>query len=317
MRTLALPLAVIALSIGCSEVEYSSDLFVPIDPLGDSTVLVDGRMIETYEVTADFIKADILIYGDTSYSMTQELTTMGQNVNVFIDQLSGNAGDWHLMAVTGPTGCNQGGILTPETDDYAGLFATGIMTPPADDSKDEMGLINVRAAINAATNGGCNDGFLRDDAQLHVIFISDENDESPGWETQYYWKQYIDPVIAAKDNPAMVKFSAVAGPVPGGCANADPGNGYSDAVAWTGGEFLSICDDWSAEMEILADSSVSVDHFELSLEPVVSSILVLVDGIDVVDDWLYSPGTNEVVFISNPPTGGQTVEISYEPVEVP
>ena len=90
--------------------------------------------------------------------------------------------DWQLLAVTGPNGCGNNGVIDATTEDYATLFAQGILTPPGEDLVDEWGLYNVREAVRNSAAGGCNEGFIRDDAILHIIFISDEDDNSPGWD---------------------------------------------------------------------------------------------------------------------------------------
>jgi hypothetical protein len=270
----------------------------------------------TDPVTETFViegaPADILFYGDTSFSMRRELETLADNLDVFADRLGDLSSNWQLLAVTGPTGCGIGGILTPDTEDYGQKFSDGIQTPPSDDSQDEMGLQNVAAAI-AEANGGCNDGFLRDEASLHIIILSDEDDESPGAENGgAYWADYVDRIIAAKGDPELVTFSAIGGPLPSGCGDADPALGYHDAVLATNGEFLSICDEWDGELGTLANLSVTRDTFVLFGTPEPSSIEVRVDDV-LVDTWAWSVPDNAVVFLSDAPRGGQSVAITFVP----
>lgn len=280
-----------------------------------------SSMHQRFEVTGAV--TDILFYGDTSYSMQRELLTLGQNVDRFLDRVSESADDWQVIAVTGPDGCGQGGILTPDTPDYAGKFATGIMTPPPDaetTGSDEWGLYNVFRAVLETGPNGCNAGFLREEATLHVIFLSDEDDNSPGWERGGdYWRDYVDPVLFAKDSETQVRFSFVGGSVPNGCqannAQADPGYGYWDAVQATDGEFFEICDDWAAELDVLADASISRDTFPLEKTPVVSSIQVVVNDADRTDGWAYETSGQAVRFFADVPRGGDVVELYYDAAE--
>ena len=258
--------------------------------------------------------SDILFFGDTSGSMTEELETLGEKVAEFVAGLYEFTDDWQLLAVTGPDGCGVNGVLTPQTQGYEELFAQAIITPPGQDEVDEWGLYNVAAAIELTGEGDCNEGFLRDDAMLHVVFISDEDDNSPGWEEGGdYWRGYVDEVLAAKSYEESVAFSAVAGPVPKGCGGAEPGWGYAEAVEDTEGEFLSICDAWYEQLEVLVGVSLRRSIFELEQIPVVDTIEVKVNQV-LREDWTYNEGKNAVVFSSDAPQGGDEVNISYDPL---
>ncbi len=256
------------------------------------------------------VPTDIIIFGDTSTSMTEELVTMGNNILEFTDRLSANNNSWHLAAVTGPTGCAVNGWMTETTPNFDALFSDAIVTKPADESQDEMGLQNVMHALDESRPGGCNEGFLRDDALLHVIFVSDENDESPGFEDPTYWQTYVDDMNALKGSGSLLRFSAVAGDVPAGCLGADPGFGYADVVDATGGEFLSICGDWPNNLDTLADASIIWDVFPLTREPDMSSIEVRVNQ-ELVTTWVYEAQPNHIRFMSDPPATGDLVDIMY------
>jgi len=68
------------------------------------------------------------------------------------------------------------------------------------------------AALSDKQNGagGCNEGFLRDDALLVVVFISDVNDQGKS-----YAKQQYEAIIAAKGDPSAVVMLAVVNNAPG------------------------------------------------------------------------------------------------------
>ena len=175
----------------------------------------------------------------------------------------------------------------------------------------------------ASVEGGCNEDFLREDALLHIIFLSDEMDTSPGWDggDELYWQKYVDNIIASRTSPPsakpvdpMVTFSAVVGPDPGGCAEADPGIGYTDAVDYTGGSFLSICDDWYNQLDTLVYSSVQIVDLPLSEEAVEETLSVVVDGSERTSGWEYQASGNLVHFKKSPPTIGEEIAISYQTV---
>ena len=256
------------------------------------------------------VPIDVMMYGDTSSSMAPYLTTLADNLTEFTSSLETSGLDWQLIAVTGPDGCGVDGIMTPETPDLHGTFTTAILTEPPGHIDDEAGLQNTAEAVAQSTSGGCNEGFLRDTALLHVIYISDENDESPGFGTDGYWTSYYDAMVAGKGDSERLIFSAVGGP-PGECSDAETAHGYWEIVEASSGEFLSICDDWSSELDVLADASVKVSVFDLSKTPDVESLTVWVNADPITANWTYDASQNQVVFSAESPTSGDLVEIRY------
>ena len=286
------------------------------DTAPPETVADTGEPIEIQEDVWDLsatVGVDVLFFGDTSGSMSAELTTLGGQVTTFVERLATYTDHWQLLAVTGPSGCGVNGILTPETADYAALFAAGITTPPGEDDVDEWGLHNSMQAVAQSAAGGCNEGFLRDNARLHVIFISDEDDNSPGWDSKdsAYWTPYTDAIVAAKGAADQVVFSGVIGPVPDGCADAEPGWGYADAISAYGGELLSICDAWEKRIDLLVDASVAWPSFPLSATPIPETLTVTVNGVSRPDGWIYEASDNTVFFSAEIPTIGDKVVIAY------
>jgi len=275
----------------------------------------------TESFVIDNAPADILFYGDTSDSMRRHLDLLSDNIVAFTERLDDLASDWHLIAVTGASGCNNGGILTPDTDGWQDAFAEGIARKPTTNvEQDEMGLQNVANAI-AESDGGCNAGFLREGVPLHVIYISDENDESPGFDSRpdTYWEDYVLEMEDGVGDPNLLTVSTIGGDVPAGCGQDDPtvpeasaATGYADAVEYTGGEFLSICEEWDGNIDLLANTSVTRDTFVLVGDPNPDTIVVKVDGVEATS-WAWVPADNAVVFLADPPTGGQVVDITFVP----
>lgn len=316
-------LPLVLLLVGC--VEY--DPIGGVDPDGtlDEELpggppsegdIPEGSALDAYDLPqADSI--DVLVYGDNSSSMEEELQTLGETITPFVERLAEQVADWQLAAITGNTGCSGSGILTPGTADFAGQFANAITTASGDEDQDEMAFQNVALVVENSGPGTCNDGLIRG-GLLHLIFVSDENDESPGFDgSTDYWREYWDRVVAIHGNSGAIVISAVAGDTPGGCAigdaTADPGDGYDVAVAETGGEFLSICSDWASQIDLLADAGTVRTEFELSETPVPGSIQVWVNQtLRGAGDWMYEPAGNKVVFLLNPPSPGDQVDVLYE-----
>jgi hypothetical protein len=281
----------------------------PIDPPVIDPVDPSDAYAESWTLPSD-APVDIVVFGDTSGSMSDELEELGTNMAAFTNRLVADGVDWRLMAVNGDEGCGVDGWFDAAAPDWQTRFTNALLVEPED--YDEAGLLVAALAIEATGPGECNADFLRSNALLHVVFISDEVDQSPGYQTSGYYQDYVDRVVAVKGDPALVTFSAVAGPVPGGCADAEPGEGYYEAVGATGGNFSSICGAWSTELGTLAGAAVVQDTFTLAspCDPV--TVDVSINGVEVPNaDWIFDPAANAVEFVANPPAPGDSVSISY------
>ena len=150
----------------------------------------------------------------------------------------------------------------------------------------ETGLAGARAALTEPLLSGENAGFLRDDANLSVIFVSDENDYS-GEAVDDYYRFFGDLKGAeAYRDHGIVNFSAVVGrDVP--AYNGEPscqsdrgaaayGARYVDLSTRTEGAVESICaEDW-APVAVELGLTVSGLDLEFALsEPCDFSSLVV------------------------------------------
>jgi hypothetical protein len=200
--------------------------------------------------------------------------------------------------------------VTPATTDAAGVLAEQLSsgTRPTDQSRGlEM--------LSACVVGGECAGFVRDEALLVGIVVSDRPDQS-----ELSVEAYVEALVGSKGTPGLVRIHAIAGAVPvPSCSTCDSSSyGLVDAQELTGGTFLDICTtDWASSLAILAAGSVSdVASFALRADPVEDTIVVEVDGV-AWSGWTYTGhvadgGTNEVRFDGVPtPPAGSSVEIAY------
>lgn len=296
------------------EGDYAGELSVTSnEPRGTRTATQSGvaayagEYEDVFEVPVD-PPADILFFVDQSCSMDDDARALASNFSSFISNLSAYTSDWQIMVVNDDDGCNNSGILTPSTSGYESRFTTAVSDGGGDWT--EAGLTVTNNAIDKTDRGECNDGFLRTDALLHIVMVSDEPEQS-----SRAWNYYVNAVTAKKGDVSLVKYSAVAGDYPGGCSSsgnsADAGTGYYEAVDITGGVFLSICSNWATSVEILADASVEQEDFELSRTPVPETIAVTVNGATRTG-WTYDAGGNRIVFDEAAiPAEGDVVRVTY------
>ena len=291
------------------------------DEVPDINIDEDGDLFPDINILDSFVvpeisDVDIVFFGDTSGSMDEELSQIGGRIAEFAQRLDDQGGNWQLASVNGDDGCAIDTVFTPDTPDWADRFADAILREPNDDSTDESGLITAARAVEHVGPGECNEGLIRPNAMLHVIFLSDENDESPGFESNdpEYWRPYADRIAMAKNGvQGLTRLSAIVGQTPDGCNGADPGFGYVEAMDGTGGTFLSICDAWEEQLDLLAQASVVQDTFPLSVVPDPSTIVVTVNFQPIAPtDWTYDAITNSVAFVNNAPGINELVEIRYE-----
>ena len=254
---------------------------------------------------------DILFSLDSSCSMTTDIWQMYLNFEPFIELLESLTGDWQVMVANRDDGCNQAGILTPDTPNYTDAFQSALFAWNWDSDYTEALLTVNDHAVAESKAGGCNAGFMRDEAMLHIIDISDEPEQSQ-WLTGESWESLVDSIRVHKGSSAMTTISAIAGDVPNGCDDAAAGTGYWEAVEETGGVFLSVCDEWydQSSLNLLAEASVNQDRFVLSRPAVEDSIAVYVNG-NERDSWSYDDASWTVTVLTNPPSDGDVVDIDY------
>jgi hypothetical protein len=287
------------------------------DPSGVETAtqladaLLGEHMIEQFVVPMD-PPVDLVFAIDHSCSMWDDAEDLGDNFGTFIDEIDAITNEWQAAVVTRDDGCFDT-VVDRDVEGYEGVFAGAVAVPTGNQGPGSVGdmdhdlteaLIHItRNGFEAMSSGGCNEGFMRDGVLTHIVFVSDEPDQSPeGWAT------LTGELLTLTEE---LRMSAVAGPYPGGCDSADAGDGYFQATEATGGSFLSICEDWGGTVDGLADATIeALFSFRLEKEPVVDSIIVLIDGEIQKDGWWWDEVNNSVVFDDRVP-GSTTVTVTY------
>ena|GEM_PF-5903125 len=265
---------------------------------------------------------DILFAVDQSCSMNDDAKVLGEKFNVFINQLSSYSANWQIMVVNDDDGCNRGSILTPTTSDYQSLFLKYVQSYNAKGNDGENSLAWPKfaeslltmstIALDKTDDAECNTGFVRENALLHVILVSDYKDSSAN-----PWKSYVDKMVEKKGNSANLRISAIAGDLPDGCNtdsnSAHGGAGYWEAVQETGGKFMSLCSDWTSAQNLkeLAEASVISDNYPLENLAEESTIVVFVNDEMVENGWHFDKERNSVKFDSDAPKEGDKIRIRY------
>jgi hypothetical protein len=176
-------------------------------------------------------------------------------------------------------------VITPTTEDADELFAE-LVAQGTIGTGIEMGLEGARLVFTEPYFGESNQGFLRDDANLAILFVSDEDDVSP-YSVPDYLRFFTD--LKGDDayrDHAQLSLSAVIGAdepprddLPA-CESDDGvagyGRRYVEAAAQTDGLVQSICEEDFAplvEQLGLTLSGLLLD-FELSGLPKLETLVV-------------------------------------------
>jgi hypothetical protein len=170
--------------------------------------------------------------------------------------------------------------------------------------------------------GGFNAGFLRESAQLELIAMSDEEDQSSA-----SLPFYIDFLKNIKGwyNVDMMHFNAIAGIVDGvaqSCGALDggegaPGDRYLEAAKQTGGKTGNICaDNYAPVMNDIGEVSFHPKvQFFLSRLADPTTVTVKVNGKACAAGWHYDAPSNAVIFDlagGCMPGPGDKIVIDYE-----
>ncbi|MCB9662474.1 MAG: hypothetical protein H6732_00015 [Alphaproteobacteria bacterium] len=237
----------------------------PTGPGADSDDDTDADTGDSATVSPPTV-VDVLFVVDDSCSMTEEQARLATAFSSFLDELQGSTVDWHVAVVSTDMDNRQKqgklirasgiSVVDATTPDPQTVF-TLLVSLGASGSFTERGLQASQRAIEQPTPvlQTANAGFLRPDADLHVVFVSDEDDQSAPGTTRPQWLSVMRSRSQATARPAMAW--GLVGPVPLGCAvgstEAAPAGVYQAAVQELGGQVWSVCDqDFGPHLRALA-----------------------------------------------------------------
>ncbi|MEM6371153.1 MAG: choice-of-anchor D domain-containing protein, partial [Myxococcota bacterium] len=243
----------------------------------------DGVQRDEFEQLAR-PKVDILFVVDDSRSMADDQEALGENFDSFIMFAEAQALGYHIGAIATNRFFGNG-LLRPLFDDAV----KRIVTPQSQPSPRQVFLDNVdvgtmgtrsvplQAAYNALRPpllDGHNAGFLRRDAALSIIAVTDGTDLS-AQSTDFYLDAFQ--TIKGYRNRQLFSFSAISGDQ--GCPSTVPSPRLETLVQASGGVRERICtQDWSRTLEKLSRSALGLSsRFTLTKAPVPETLQVYID----------------------------------------
>jgi len=279
-------------------------------------------------------KVDILWVIDNSASMMDEQVKIAENFTQYIERLNEYRIDFHLAVVL--TDINYQGDfisqvftrdtpeLIPKFQDVINRIRKEYLCAPEQEENilcyQEQGLNTAYLAMQKAVgNQAPNQNFLRPDAKLSIIVVSDDDEMTQGdnakgptgnRDMQVSYLMGLKPA-------GMIKISSFVADGSEECYLSNWQNGvfvetahniervgdlYMQASRKTGGYIAAICDsDFISILDALGFDSIGLKHrFKLSDDPDPFSIVVKVDGIIIPrsrnNGWTYNEGTHEIEF---------------------
>jgi hypothetical protein len=181
------------------------------------------------------------------------------------DLVTRTGGSYASSLVCGPYA--EGGRFMTDADDLGPHFECAAQVG-IDGAADERPIDAIRAVV--ATDSGCNEGFLRDDALLVVVVISDEDDglanppaptpftPEPGGSAGDPPDWFADIAAAKGDESRMVVLSLVSGPDVSACnaSEAQPADRLSAFTdMFTHGFVGDIC---NPDFSVFFDEAIAV-----------------------------------------------------------
>lgn len=315
-------------------------------------VPLDGGGTFESEQTDEFVQTagtqvDVLFVVDNSGSMSEEQTNLGNNFQAFIQGAQTWSIDYQIGVTSTDMDKEAGRLIgTPRyvTNGNWQAFQTNVKLG-TNGSGTEQGLAAAQAALSLPLTsnssvtcstdaectapdrcydgscGGPNRAFVRQDAALEVVFVSDEEDSSPA-DLNFYINFFKN--IKGFYNDNLFHAHAIVGP-PGGCSSgagdAAAGLRYRDVAQATGGSVGSICDSsFASSLAGIGNIAFGLRRqFFLTRLADPSTLEVTVNGASCMggggSNWTYDAPSNSVIFNENGgcmPQVGQHLTIHYE-----
>lgn len=247
---------------------------------------------------------DIIWVIDSSGSMQDDQARIIQGI---VDMM-GNLPqlNWRLMIIS----------MTPHNQ----ISVSSFPLLPGDDTTDAL------AMFNSNVNGSGENGFeslynfielnsfahqwLRPDAALLAVFVSDEDDNSvvafPMVSLYSDWLRTLRSQVSIASIINLWPEDSLCN-----LRTNDVGQRYIELTNMFNGNIIDICsEDWSQGVAEATSQLQLNEWWELTMIPSVeSSITVFVDGV-VWTDWEYNQSDNKVYFLTVPPEES-LVEIAY------
>ena len=293
-------------------VEVEVEVEVPVEVPVYIETIVEGDpgevWVDSFTQPSAFDGVDILWVIDTSGSMYRYDPQLMAGIEAMLAALPTT--NWRLVMIS--------------NDPSRAVLESQFPLVPGDD------IVDAEDMYAAMGRGGWEHGFdavydyvttnpyaatwMRSDAALLVVFVSDEEEQS--WTTMIDVTDFTSWYGSLRGGGAFVASIVNHDSTVSLCdwtvSYRDVGNRYMEATNYFGGVIVDICDeDWTPGVTDATHSIAPHESWVLTHEPTEDSINVFINTVLQADStWTYSASDNTVYFTAIP-AGGDLVEIGY------
>lgn len=268
-------------------------------------------------------EVDILLVVDDSCSMEPYQQKLSTNFSEFITFFDDANILWHIGVTTTDVyndgaGQLENAFITWEDEDAQERFEDAVNVG-VEGYYSEMGLHAAKMALENEANAS----FLREEASLSIIFVSDEEDASP-YPVYEYTNFFYEMKGGTRRDVVNASSLVVTDPSTCSASFSRSGDRYVEIAEQTNGIVGNICDDSFSDIvtELSLNASRLMDRFELSSLPDMNTLQVSIEDelLDCAEgDFTYELGENEegdevgfVIFdLEHLPQPSQQIAIRY------
>ena len=276
-------------------------------------------------------QVDVLFVIDTKDAMSAVQQGLAAQMPAFINTLNSTGLDYQIAVTTMDMSANgehgrflgSPSILNKTTPNLASVLQNRLYIGDYDWKPMTRALEAVKNGLSGLNaTSGPNAGFLRPNALLAMIYLSNRDDRSTPDDYKAFFDS-IRPPLPYGDRSWVAEFMGVLPDDPN-CKTAawgyaEPGMGFIDIAKSSGGATESICDgDMSRALTNVKKRVLEkITVFALGSKPVVGSIKVNVNGAIVPEDpangWTYDATTNTVHFHgTSVPDANAVIHIDFD-----
>lgn len=281
-------------------------------------------------------KVDIIWIVDNSTSMLKHQKNLSAQIPDLVQKLNTLKMDYHIAVITTSIGGDHpdGGkligspkFLTATTPDLESSLKNRMIVGEVGSNR-ERGLESLYNVLSPAYVNNEGVGFLREDALLVIIALSDEDDKSAVSNPFKYYSEFLDKIKQPwVDGSRSWVFNFI-GVLPSSvnCRTfndyAEAGLIFIDMVNFSGGVKESICStNFSTAVSNIRSRIYQIlTDFKLAKKPVIESIVVTIDGQSIPRDstngWDYVEPLNAIRFYGAAvPAADADIKIDFKPKE--
>lgn len=304
------------------------------------SILPDGTAVYQGNVASN--KVDVLWVIDNSGSMLTKQQNLATSFDSFTNIFVTKNFDFNFAIVTtdtratpvGQNGEFQGAptVISASTPAFSATFKANVVVGSFGDPAAKA-LDAILLSLSPAKLAGANTGFLRSDAHLAVVVLSDadDNDSAASVANVVTFLDSLKPQVFDVVNRTY-KRNYTANAVVVDTSNAansacplpwEDGVKFKQLAAATEGSITSICEaDFSSGLTNISKSiAQAITQIPLRRVPLVETIVVKFNGSTVARDssngWTYLSSGNKIVFNGTAiPNNGTTINVDYIPADI-